>query len=158
MASHLPPFLTFIVVQESYGGGKVAQPFKAAWGWVWAGLKPCTTCFVVVRHVVPWQSRWGCGGVFPFPSPPSTKIASLRSQRQNGFPRLLRGVYPEPGILRCPFAALRALAHQAHQNDRGRRARNNQTACSSERVESSIHIIYLIQPKHAFAPLSCYNR
>jgi len=27
-------------------------------------------------------------------------------------PRLLRGVYPEPEILRCPFATLRASAHR----------------------------------------------
>ena len=35
---------------------------------------------------------------------------------------LLRGVYPEPEILRCPFAALRA---SAHQNDTRRRARKD---------------------------------
>ena len=57
---------------------------------------------VIARHEVPWQSRWGCEGLFclsPHPRPP----------------RLLRGVYPEPD------SSVASLP----QNDRGRRARND---------------------------------
>ena len=61
----------------------------------------------------------------------------FRSQRQNGFSRLLREVYPEPEILRCPFATLRAPAHQNDTRQRARKDRMGSRASYSPRGDCS---------------------
>jgi len=82
------------------------EPFRQAVQMCLSQAKVVTDKFHLIRHItlIRGFSRepLACHCEEPQATWQSLKIEAS----------LLRGVYPEPEILRCPFAALRASAHQ----------------------------------------------